>query len=56
MKSEYYPIKLTKKGVKKWSFYGKEFLAFFRFFKMVNGNIYYEKKNQKVGSVKFALP
>ncbi len=49
MKSEYYPKKLTKKGVKKWGFYGKGFQSFFRNFKMKNGNTHDEKKDRKQG-------
>jgi hypothetical protein len=47
MKSEYYRTKLTKKGVKKRVFYGKEFLGFYRIFKMKNGNTHDEKKDRK---------
>ena len=47
MKSEYYPTKLTKKGVKKGVFYGKGKNGFFRIFKIKNGNTYDEKKDRK---------
>jgi|LakMenEpi03Aug12_release.lakeMendotaPanAssembly.Ray.scaffolds.fasta_scaffold730827_1 hypothetical protein len=56
MKSEYYPIKLTKKWVKNRVFYGKEFLGFFRILKIKNGNTNYQIKNKKVELMKNGLP
>ena len=44
MKSEYYPIKLTKIWVKNRVFYGKDFLGIFRILKIKNGNTITIKK------------